>query len=227
MKLQLVSFQTKKLLEQLLRAFHYYLFMNYKTVMKGGGRSVYSLKREWKLWYGLVLLQGKGLGLTVCKLTDRDLMRSLEGSIRLGKPLLIENVATELDPALDPVLTRQTFVQGSQIVIKLGDIIVPFSPDFRLYLTTRLANPHYTPEVAVKVLLVNFTLVPRSVSANRIVYRIVFHLNGSYILFILNWRGNVTLNVKCLICTPLSQYNYQRSVFLTLSWKSEDSLINV
>lgn len=133
--------------------------------MKGVGRSV--------LRYGFVLFQGKGLGLTVCKLTDRDLMRSLEGSIRLGKPLLIENVATELDPALDPVLTRQTYVQGSQIVIKLGDIIVPFSPDFRLYLTTRLANPHYTPEVAVKVLLVNFTLVPRSVSANRNCYRIV------------------------------------------------------
>lgn len=158
--------------------------------MKGGGRSVYSLRREWKLRYGLVLFQGKGLGLTVCKLTDRDLMRSLEGSIRLGKPLLIENVATELDPALDPVLTRQTFVQGSQIVIKLGDIIVPFSPDFRLYLTTRLANPHYTPEVAVKVLLVNFTLVPRSVSANRIiVYRIVFHPNGSYVLFYSKLKG--------------------------------------
>lgn len=44
---------------------------------------------------------------------------------------------------------------------------------------------------------------------------------------ILNWRGNVTLNFKYLICTPLSEYNYQRSVFLTLSWKSEDSLINV
>lgn len=163
--------------------------MNYKTEMKGGGRSVYSLRREWKLRYGLVLFQGKGLGLTVCKLTDRDLMRSLEGSIRLGKPLLIENVATELDPALDPVLTRQTFVQGSQIVIKLGDIIVPFSPDFRLYLTTRLANPHYTPEVAVKVLLVNFTLVPRSVSANRILYRILFHPNGSYVLFYSKLKG--------------------------------------
>lgn len=108
-----------------------------------------------------IVLQGKSLGLSVCKLSDRDLMRSLEGAIRLGKPLLIENVATELDPALDPVLTRQTFTQGGQTVIKLGDVVVPFSPDFRLYLTTRLANPHYTPEVTVKVLVVNFTLVPR------------------------------------------------------------------
>ncbi|XP_046687492.1 LOW QUALITY PROTEIN: dynein axonemal heavy chain 1-like [Homalodisca vitripennis] len=103
---------------------------------------------------------GKAQGLTICKLTDRDLMRSLEGAVRLGKPMLIENVGLELDPALDPVLTRQTFVQSSQVVIKLGDVIVPFNSDFRLFLTTRMANPHYTPEVAVKILLVNFTLVP-------------------------------------------------------------------
>ncbi|XP_046686978.1 dynein axonemal heavy chain 1-like [Homalodisca vitripennis] len=74
---------------------------------------------------------GKAQGLTICKLTDRDLMRSLEGAVRLGKPMLIENVGLELDPALDPVLTRQTFVQSSQVVIKLGDVIVPFNSDFR------------------------------------------------------------------------------------------------
>lgn len=88
-------------------------------------------------------------------------MRSLEGAIRLGKALLIENVGTELDPALDPVLTRQTFIQGGQELIKLGDVVVPFSSEFRLYLTTRLANPLYSPEVSVKLLLINFTLVPR------------------------------------------------------------------
>ncbi|XP_054262356.1 dynein axonemal heavy chain 1-like [Macrosteles quadrilineatus] len=103
---------------------------------------------------------GKSQGLTICKLNDRDLMRSLEGAVRLGKPLLIENIGTDLDPALDPILTRATFVQNGQTVVKLGDVVIPFSAHFRLYLTTRLANPHYTPEVSVKVLLVNFTLVP-------------------------------------------------------------------
>ena len=82
----------------------------------------------------------------MCKLTDRNLMRTLEVSIRLGKPVLIENVGEELDPALDPILTRQIFIQSGQQVMKVGDTIVPYSDEFKLYITTKLPNPHYTPE---------------------------------------------------------------------------------
>ena len=35
--------------------------------------------------------------------------------------------------------------------IKLGDNVVEYSADFRLYMTTALRNPHYLPETAVKV----------------------------------------------------------------------------
>lgn len=41
------------------------------------------------------------------KLSDRDFLRSLENAIRFGKPCLLENIGTELDPALEPVLLRQ------------------------------------------------------------------------------------------------------------------------
>jgi len=47
-------------------------------------------------------------------------------------------------------------------VIKLGDAIIPYHEDFKFYITTKLPNPHYTPEVSTKVTLVNFTLSPRS-----------------------------------------------------------------
>ncbi|KAL0272756.1 UNVERIFIED_CONTAM: hypothetical protein PYX00_005613 [Menopon gallinae] len=103
---------------------------------------------------------GKEHGMAIVKLSDKDLLRTLEASIRFGKPCLIENVGTELDPALDPVLLRQVFKQAGTFVLKLGDTYVPYNDDFRLYLTTKLSNPHYTPEVSVKVLLVNFALVP-------------------------------------------------------------------
>lgn len=104
---------------------------------------------------------GKERGITICKMSDRDLLRTLESAIRFGKPVLIENVGTDLDPALDPVLTRQLFRQNAVWCLKLGDVVVPYNDDFQLYLTTKLPNPHYTPEVSIKVLLVNFTLVPR------------------------------------------------------------------
>uniref|UniRef100_A0A1B6D8V0 Dynein heavy chain coiled coil stalk domain-containing protein n=1 Tax=Clastoptera arizonana TaxID=38151 RepID=A0A1B6D8V0_9HEMI len=98
--------------------------------------------------------------LSICKPTDKDLMRTLEGSILTGKPVLIENIEAELDPSLDPILNKQIFYQGNQPVIKLGDSTIPYNNDFRLFITTKLPNPHYTPEIAIKVLLVNFTLVP-------------------------------------------------------------------
>ena len=35
--------------------------------------------------------------------------------------------------------------------IRVGDNIIEYSKDFKLYITTRLRNPHYLPEVSVKV----------------------------------------------------------------------------
>ncbi|XP_035245196.1 dynein heavy chain 1, axonemal isoform X1 [Anguilla anguilla] len=99
-------------------------------------------------------------GLDVMKLSDRDFLRSLENAIRFGKPCLLENVGEELDPALEPVLLRETFKQQGSTVIKLGDTIIPYHDDFKMYITTKLPNPHYSPEISTKVTLINFTLSP-------------------------------------------------------------------
>lgn len=57
----------------------------------------------------------------------------------------------ELDPILEPILLRQTFKSGGVDYIKVGDQIVEYSQDFKLYITTSLRNPHYLPEISVKV----------------------------------------------------------------------------
>ncbi len=44
--------------------------------------------------------------------------------------------------------------------MKLGENTVEYSSDFRFYITTGLRNPHYLPEVAVKVCLLNFMITP-------------------------------------------------------------------
>ncbi|CAK6435519.1 unnamed protein product [Pipistrellus nathusii] len=102
----------------------------------------------------------KDSGLDVFKLSDRDFLRSMENAIRFGKPCLLENVGEELDPALEPVLLKQTYKQQGNTVLKLGDTVIPYHEDFRMYITTKLPNPHYTPEVATKLTLINFTLSP-------------------------------------------------------------------
>lgn len=89
--------------------------------------------------------------LTVVKLSDSDLSRSLESAIQFGTTLLLENVGEELDPLLEPVLLKLTFQQGGTTCINLGDNVIEFSPDFRLYITTKLRNPHYLPAVSLSV----------------------------------------------------------------------------
>ena len=37
-------------------------------------------------------------------------------------------------------------------------IPLPADPAFKLYLTTKLPNPHYMPETCIKVTLINFTV---------------------------------------------------------------------
>ncbi|XP_069045720.1 dynein axonemal heavy chain 1 isoform X1 [Lepisosteus oculatus] len=102
----------------------------------------------------------KDSGLDVLKLSDRDFLRSLENAIRFGKPCLLENVGEELDPALEPVLLRQTYKQQGTTVLRLGDTVIPYHNDFQMYITTKLPNPHYSPEISTKVTLINFTLSP-------------------------------------------------------------------
>ncbi|KAL7709827.1 dynein heavy chain cytosolic putative [Lotmaria passim] len=96
--------------------------------------------------------------LRVVKLTDPNYMRTLENAIRVGLPVLIENVGESLDAALDPVLLRQTYRSQGRLLIKLGDNEVDYDPKFRLYMTTKLPNPLFSPELQIKVTVVNFTV---------------------------------------------------------------------
>jgi dynein heavy chain len=44
--------------------------------------------------------------------------------------------------------------------MRLGDTDVPYNDDFKLLITTKLANPHYLPEICIKVTVINFTVTP-------------------------------------------------------------------
>ena len=98
--------------------------------------------------------------LVIIKFTDSDFVRNLENAITFGLPVLLENIKEDLDPILDNVLQKNIFKSGGATCIKLGDAIVEYSPNFKLYITTKLRNPHYLPETSVKVSLLNFMITP-------------------------------------------------------------------
>jgi dynein heavy chain len=102
-------------------------------------------------------MEGKQ-GLVVSKLNNPNMLRHLEACIRNGKPLLIEDIGETLDPALEPVLQKAVYKQGGRILIRLGDSDVDYDEDFKFYLTTNMPNPHYLPEICIKVTIINFTV---------------------------------------------------------------------
>eukprot|EP01028_Stygiella_incarcerata_P004265 TRINITY_DN1920_c0_g2_i1.p1 TRINITY_DN1920_c0_g2~~TRINITY_DN1920_c0_g2_i1.p1 ORF type:complete len:4143 (+),score=1128.32 TRINITY_DN1920_c0_g2_i1:148-12576(+) len=102
--------------------------------------------------------------LMTMKMTDDGFLRSLENAIQFGTPVLLENVGEELDPVLEPLLLKQVFKSQGAWCIRLGDATIEYSKNFRFYVTTKLRNPHYLPELSTKVTLINFMITPEGLS---------------------------------------------------------------
>ena len=100
----------------------------------------------------------KEQGLKIVDLKMGDWMRQMENALQFGNPVLIQDVGEELDPALEPVLSKAITKKGNAYLIKLGEKEIDYNLEFKLYLTTKLSNPHYTPEVSTKTTVINFAV---------------------------------------------------------------------
>ena len=94
----------------------------------------------------------------ITTMRDPNMLRVLENCIRNGKPLLLEELGENLEPALEPVLQKAVYKQGTRLLIRIGDSDIDYDKNFRLFMTTKLPNPHYLPETCIKVTLINFTV---------------------------------------------------------------------
>ncbi|KAF1790945.1 P-loop containing nucleoside triphosphate hydrolase [Phytophthora cactorum] len=107
----------------------------------------------------------EGTRLEVVDPMMKDLLRKLENGIRFGSPVLMQDILEELDPSLEPVLTKSIIKVGNREVLRLGDKELDYNREFRFYLTTKLHNPHYTPEVSTKTTIVNFVVKEQGLEA--------------------------------------------------------------
>ncbi|XP_056405417.1 dynein axonemal heavy chain 9 [Hyla sarda] len=97
-----------------------------------------------------------GEDLRVIRIGQRGYLDTLERALGGGDVVLIENLEESVDPVLGPLLGRETIKKGRYI--KIGDKECENSPNFRLILHTKLANPHYQPEMQAQCTLINFTV---------------------------------------------------------------------
>eukprot|EP00931_Biecheleriopsis_adriatica_P066335 TRINITY_DN4071_c0_g1_i5.p1 TRINITY_DN4071_c0_g1~~TRINITY_DN4071_c0_g1_i5.p1 ORF type:complete len:3484 (+),score=878.42 TRINITY_DN4071_c0_g1_i5:1149-10454(+) len=101
--------------------------------------------------------EGKN-NLKTIKMTNPKMLLILDGCIRTGAPMLMEDIEENLDPALEPVLLKAVYESQGRLQIKLGDGEVDYDKNFLFYMTTKMPNPHYFPEVCIKVTIINFTV---------------------------------------------------------------------
>lgn len=95
----------------------------------------------------------------IIKFGKPTLIRDVGNCVRNGNPVLIQDVQEFLDPGIDPILLHSEFKgEGGIMQIRLGEALADYDKNFRLYMTSKLPNPHYPPEVCIKVTLINFTV---------------------------------------------------------------------
>ncbi|XP_018025771.1 cytoplasmic dynein 2 heavy chain 1, partial [Hyalella azteca] len=87
---------------------------------------------------------------------DPKFITNLELAVRFGKTLIIGEV-DEISPVLYPLLRADLITQGPRHVLQLGDKLLDYNEQFRLYLATRLPQLILPPDAAALLTAVNFT----------------------------------------------------------------------
>jgi len=109
--------------------------------------------------------EGKELTDRIKSFNDSDFLKFLELSVNYGFPFLFENIDEYIDPVIAPILDKDVKTVNNRSFIKLGDKEVDWDPSFRMYFTTKLSNPHYSPEVFGQTMVINYSVTESGLAA--------------------------------------------------------------
>lgn len=105
---------------------------------------------------GVKWIRGRETSLKAIQLSQKRWLSAVESAVSDGQVLLIEAIGEEIDAILDPLLSRQFVRKGKSFTVRLGADDVDLHESFKLYLQTKLINPHYKPETAAQCTIINF-----------------------------------------------------------------------
>lgn len=82
----------------------------------------------------------------------------MRSAITNGYVVLIQDVDEALDPSIETILGKQYKESEGRTLIRFGDQEIDFDRNFKLFITTKIPNPKYLPEIFIKVTVINFTV---------------------------------------------------------------------
>ena len=73
---------------------------------------------------------------------------------------MLEMPDNNLDPALDNLLSKEYECVNNRYFTKLGENKIQVDKELKIYVFTKIANPSFSPEVFIKLCVINFTVTP-------------------------------------------------------------------
>ncbi|KAH8062045.1 hypothetical protein JL721_8764 [Aureococcus anophagefferens] len=143
-------------------------------------------------WVKTQNTRDKNAMLRVSRLGTKDLLKTLKECLVGGFPMLVENMGEQIEASIMPAVQRAKMRRGGRYFLKLGEDEVEYHANFRMFLHTKLSNPHYPPEIQAECTLVNFTAkltagrkTTESINNTSEKFRLVAR-RGSQLFFIMN-----------------------------------------
>lgn len=164
--------------------------------------------KESEKWPFVIDPQGQALNwikkkhnnvkLRIVKAKDPKLISILESAIRFGEVVIVLNPAPSVNSSLNRIILRPVLKREGQKYICIDDKEIICSDNFKLYLITGNPNPELTPELCIKVTIINFTITISGLT-NQLLVRIIQNENyeleekrNSVLQLIVNERMRVT-----------------------------------
>ena len=106
--------------------------------------------------YGKEGGEGNADNLMLIQFSNADWVKKMSYAVQNGKTVIVENCIDEIDATMDPILSRQLTKKGSTLFLNFASEDIEYDREFKLYLQTKLANPHFKPEIFAQCTLINF-----------------------------------------------------------------------
>eukprot|EP00304_Pavlova_gyrans_P007309 CAMPEP_0206033414 /NCGR_PEP_ID=MMETSP1466-20131121/638_1 /ASSEMBLY_ACC=CAM_ASM_001126 /TAXON_ID=44452 /ORGANISM="Pavlova gyrans, Strain CCMP608" /LENGTH=2403 /DNA_ID=CAMNT_0053407607 /DNA_START=23 /DNA_END=7231 /DNA_ORIENTATION=+ len=112
-------------------------------------------------------------GLVSVELSSKGYVDKVIRAMQEGLPILLENIGEQIDAVLEPVIARSFIRKGRKLMVKIGDGELDVmskkdeegqptdEPAFKMYIQTKLPNPHYIPEIQAQTTVINFTVTEK------------------------------------------------------------------
>jgi len=88
---------------------------------------------------------------------DPKFLQKLELSVRFGKTLVIKEV-DYIEPVMLPLLRKDLSLQGARKVVQIGEKVIDFNENFKLYMVTRNPQIEIQPDARPLIAEVNFSV---------------------------------------------------------------------